>query len=178
MGLAKLNIWVRDETCKVLNLEVEGFDWVDVKSCQGELIKRVYLPLGEAHVEIEVPPGCYILGGNICEMPKFNETIDQTMVIVGCGQELCVNLIVPVVSTCVRRDLAVFIRAARLAGVSVQDLQIATRVMLTAGDISPGEMTEVIGGTVATLHDAKGSTELLKEHKVTLDMIKGLKKAR
>lgn len=178
MGLAKLNIWVRDENCKILKLEVEGGDWVDVRNCRGELVKHVPIPLGEAHVEIEVPPGCYILGGRICEMPKFNEIIDQTMVIVGCNQELCVNLIVPVVSTCVRRDLPVFIRAARLAGVSIQDLQIATHVMLTAGNISPGEMTEVMQGTVTTLHDAKGSTELLKEHKVTLEMIKGLKKAR
>ncbi len=173
--MGKLDIWVRDESCKVVKTKYPGGDYIAVTPCGGKAEIHSFPSTGEAHMVIEVPPGCYILGGQICEMPEYNVAIQRTMVIVGFNQELCVNLVIPVVTTCVRDDLPVFIELARLARVPEQNLRIAAQVMLIAGKISPDAMAEVMQGRITTLKDAKGSPERIKEYQSTLDMIKGLK---
>ena len=61
MGFSKLNIWLRDEKCRHFKIQTDTpqWDWVKIRNCMGEEIKHVVMPMGEAHVAVEVPPGCY-----------------------------------------------------------------------------------------------------------------------
>lgn len=85
MGLGKLNIWVRDVNCNV----IKKAGHLHITDCHKNDVIRPFW-FKEGHTEIEVPPGCYIvtagmIGGNIYT--------DKTMVIVNCGDDACINLV-------------------------------------------------------------------------------------
>ena len=87
---AKLNIWIRDNNCEILKDPVH----LHVYNCRGtHIIEEPGKDLfwfGGGHVEVSVPPGCYLVtaggwGGNFYT--------DIAMVVVRCGDDACVNLI-------------------------------------------------------------------------------------
>lgn len=87
MGKAKLNIWVRDKNCRVIKKPGH----LHIYNCLGEQVFAGWVIL-DGHAEVEIPPGSYIvvagmIGGNIYS--------DKTIVIVRCGDEACVNLVLP-----------------------------------------------------------------------------------
>jgi hypothetical protein len=105
MGMAKLNVWVRDKDfpCK----PDMRWKWsVDVFVCDGTPLKwcgTTYYGAHETwhgHVEIEVPPGCYIVRARTGSKGHHNLFTHATMVIVRCGDTACVNLVPPGVWTC------------------------------------------------------------------------------
>jgi hypothetical protein len=52
---AKLNVWIRDENCRVVVNKTQSpqWDWVEVKNCMQTLVKHVDLQVGEAHAWIK-----------------------------------------------------------------------------------------------------------------------------
>lgn len=172
MGFSRLNIWLRSEECRPFKIQRPGLDYVVVRNCMGDEVKRVDVPVGESHVEVEVPPGCYIAQGHVCE-PGINDYTDKAMVMVGCNQELCVNLIVPKVRTCARRDLNAFVREARLARVQENDIRITAQTILAAGRISLEETVANIQGNIAAIKDVKEASEVVREYQATLKTIRG-----
>jgi len=86
----KLNVYVRSRNC--CKLEPCGYPptRIFVRDCCGNLVATADIPAGQAHAEIEVPPGCYVVDGDdsarCCPML-------ETIAVVGCGQTVCVNLI-------------------------------------------------------------------------------------
>jgi hypothetical protein len=88
MGKAKLNIWARDKNCRI----IKRTGLVRIYTCQEELVITELIQDG--HGEIEIPPGCYIVKAG-CFTGLGNIYTDRTMVIVRCGDEACVNLILP-----------------------------------------------------------------------------------
>ncbi len=105
MGMAKLNIWVRDKDfpCK----PDMRWKWsVDVFVCDGKPLEWCGTKYYGAHtthcghVEIDVPPGCYIVRARTGSKGHHNLFTHMTMVIVGCGETACVNLVPPGVWTC------------------------------------------------------------------------------
>ncbi len=50
------------------------------------------------HIEAEIPPGCYKIWTRVCH--GANEETSLQMVAVRCGEEACVNLLLPTVKTC------------------------------------------------------------------------------
>lgn len=92
---------------------------------------------------------------------------------VGCNQELCVNLIVPKVRTCARRDLNAFVREARLARVQENDIRITAQTILAAGRISLEETVANIQGNIAAIKDVKEASEVVREYQATLKTIRG-----
>jgi len=173
MGLSKLNIWLRDENCRPYKIQTALGDKIWIKNCMGETVEFVPdIPVGTAHVEVEVPPGCYIIQGHVCE-PGVNDFTDKAMVVVGCNQEQCVNLFVPKVRTCVERDLHPFVREARLVGVPDEDIRIAAQTMMAAGRISPREVIADIERRIAAVEDLEGAGEIVKEYHATLDFVRG-----
>jgi hypothetical protein len=100
MGISKLNVWVRnkDFPCK------PDMDWhwsIDVFVCNGEPLEwcgTKYYGAHETehgHVEIKVPPGCYIVRGRTGSKGHHNLFTHATMVIVGCNETACINLVPP-----------------------------------------------------------------------------------
>lgn len=175
MGYAKLNIWLRDEKCRPYKIQTATpGDTISITNCMDGLVEKVVVPVGEAHVEVEVAPGCYIVQGYVCEpQPIGNEFTDKAMVIAGCNQELCVNLIVPTVRTCVKEGLNAFVRAARFVRVPEHEIRIMAKTMLKAGGISKEEMVENIASRAEVVKEIKGAEQIVKDYNATLDVIRG-----
>lgn len=132
------------------------------------------IPVGEAHVEVEVPPGSYMVRGHVCE-PGINDYTDQAIVMAGCNQEICVDLIVAKVKTCVIRDIHPFVREARLAGVPDRDIRIATSTILEAVCVSPEEMAGKTEIKIEAVKDIEEARDVLRDYKATLDILRKTK---
>jgi len=103
---------------------------------------KLPIPKDSANVVTEVPPGCYIVEGQVCEKDRRgyrNGPTDRAIVIVGCGQMECVNLFVPPIIHCVRRDINAILGAARRL-VPEEHLAITARTMLAAGNLREDEI--------------------------------------
>ncbi|TFG74047.1 MAG: hypothetical protein E4H21_11485 [Thermodesulfobacteriales bacterium] len=87
MGNAKLNIWVRDEKCRI----IKRSGHLHIYNCLGEQVFVGWV-INNGHAEVEVPPGCYTV---VAGMVYGNIYSDRAMVIVNCGEHACVNLILP-----------------------------------------------------------------------------------
>lgn len=105
MGTATLNVWVRDKDfpCKP---DMRWVWSVDVFICDGQPLywcgTRYYgaHKTRHGHVEIEVPPGCYIVRARTGSSGHHNLFTHVTMVDVGCDESACVNLVPPGAWTC------------------------------------------------------------------------------
>ena len=162
MSYARLNIWLRDLNCSPKNVwKVE----LVVKTCGGEYLvdfnpdvidklretypdykvqrdardgettiritQSNYIP-GIKHIELEIPPGCYIVRAWVC---WGNLWTDRAMVIVGCGSEACVNLIVPQKQNCIRDVLIPVALAAHELRLPVDRVRLAAEVLMATGEI-------------------------------------------
>ena len=87
MGWAKLNVWIRNEKCQVVHRDAH----LHVDGCCQEQGFGTHVVDG--HAEMEVPPGCYILAAGVYVPDRSNIYTDKTMVIVGCEETACVNLV-------------------------------------------------------------------------------------
>jgi hypothetical protein len=105
MGMAKLNVWVRDKDfpCRP---DMRWIWSVDVFVCDGRPLEWCGTTYYGAHrtrhghVEIELPPGCYIVRARTGSKGHHNLFTHMTMVVVGCGETACVNLVPPGAWTC------------------------------------------------------------------------------
>ncbi|MCK9593150.1 MAG: hypothetical protein M0Q91_14195 [Methanoregula sp.] len=82
---AKMNIWVRDRTCAL----VKGRSHLHIYDCHHRPVLE-YIWFTGGHVEVDVPPGCYLV---VVGTPGGNIYTDLAMVIVRCGDDACVNLV-------------------------------------------------------------------------------------
>lgn len=120
MGLGKLNIWIRYEPDITWSCRVDTVNrwYVTIKDCTGRILEwcgKVYSKVGptkHGHIEIEVPPGCYILsaigyatGSNTFTAPAFVQ--------VRCGETVCVNLLAPIIHNCIWYVIAGLNQAVR-----------------------------------------------------------------
>lgn len=87
MGYGIINVWVRERNdCCVVDMN--GYAWAQ---CCGDREKLIETELRNGHAELKVPPGCYIVDASW--KPGCCGDAKETMVIVGCGETVCVNLI-------------------------------------------------------------------------------------
>jgi hypothetical protein len=118
MSTAKVNIWVTEtgDPCRISNREY----FVYVLHCNGEVLKwcgKTYAfvprPKGQpidrsmqtkcGHLEIEIPPGCYIVGAVVNPSgikPLGNHLTHIAVVRANCGDEICVTLFDPSLHIC------------------------------------------------------------------------------
>jgi len=89
MGMAVLNVWIRDRRCRVVKRAAH----LHIDSCCGEQVlgKEIL----DGHGEVSVPPGCYILRAGMRYPGQSNIYTHDAMVIVTCDAHACVNLILP-----------------------------------------------------------------------------------
>lgn len=186
MGLAKLNVWIRDEQGKVcVNTSVDPrYDWVKIwypDDYPNSLpIKKVNLPKGLAHVEVEIPPGVYIVQGHFCELNQLmpdkthvNEATDRAFVTASCGQEICLNLIVPNFVSCVHAILNPLINVATMVGIKDTHIQLATATLLAAAKIPKENAIKDFEARKVEAHALK-ATEMVKTYDNTLKILKDL----
>jgi hypothetical protein len=84
---AKLNIFVRDRTCALVAKSAH----YHIYDChRRQIIPTTWFSGG--HVEVTVPPGCYQIVVGVYN-PGGNLYTDIAMVIVRCGDDACVNLV-------------------------------------------------------------------------------------
>lgn len=87
MGYGMINVWVRERNdCCVADMN--GFAWAQCCSNPENIIET---ELKSGHAELRVPPGCYIVDASW--QPGCCGDAKETIVIVGCGETACVNLI-------------------------------------------------------------------------------------
>lgn len=115
MGMAKLQIWFTAEgsPCTISERdEHDNLPWeVAIMHCSGKVLNwcgrrfvGVKAPCG--HVEVEVPPGCYVIrGGENMGVDAFggvtgNHLTDHAVVTACCDSETCVTLFAPSLHNC------------------------------------------------------------------------------
>ena len=112
MSTATLNVWItqRGDPCRILNptkpLPNERF--VYVLHCNGDILewcgtKYVGLQTKCGHLEIEIPPGCYIVGAVESTggyLPLGNCLTHIAVIRANCGDHVCVTLFDPSLHVC------------------------------------------------------------------------------
>jgi hypothetical protein len=116
MGLATLQIWFTSEgaPCTISERdEHDNLPWeVAVMHCDGRALKwcgrrYVGIPAPCGHVELKVPPGCYVIrGGENLRVDTHdgvlgNHMTDHAVVTACCDESTCVTLFAPSAHNCV-----------------------------------------------------------------------------
>jgi hypothetical protein len=203
MSYGKLNIWIRDLNCcpkNVWKLELV------VKTCGGEYLvdfnPDVIDKLKEAypgyrvergtrngshpettikitdqnikHLEVEVPPGCYIVRAWVC---SGNLWTDRAMVIVGCGEDACVNLIVPPKENCIKDVVIPVGIAARDMRLQPDKVRIATEVLITTGRIQREALLKELTDLTRELKESKAgdAAKYVEAFEFTAKLVKGIR---
>jgi len=204
MSYARLNIWLRDLNCCPKNVwKVE----LVVKTCGGEYLvdfnTDVINKLAEAypdckvergnrngettiritqsdfvpcikHLELDIPPGCYIVRAWVC---YGNLWTDRAMVIVGCGGEACVNLIVPQKQNCIRDVIIPELVAAHGIRFPVDRVRMATEVLLATGEMKRDALRKELTDLTKELKEskAKEATKYVEALEFAMQIIKGIR---
>lgn len=139
-----------------LRKEYEDYEKVEVKpNYHGETRIRLKPPTGEHinHIEVEVPPGCYVVWTRVCH--GRNEETNKVMVIVGCGGDACVNLLLNAVETCSRELLHPFLVRAVEMRLPRQELELAAKALLAVAKKSKKELVVELGQRLEEVEDRK-----------------------
>jgi hypothetical protein len=164
MSRARLNIWLRYLDCSLitdcwrtdlviktcggkylvdmdptvidqLKTRYPDYEAIMQHDYQGET--RIMLQPGGgrcfSHIEVDVPPGCYVVWTRVCY--GYNEETNKVMVLVGCGDEACVNLLLNDVKTCARELLHPVLERGALVGIQKPDLEAVARVLMQVGEM-------------------------------------------
>jgi len=142
MGLGRLNVWIADvvDPCRISDLT-----WfVNVTDCDGRVVQwcnRRYagIPARCGHVEVELPPGCYIVSAakSFAVAPPFlylNYITHFAMVQVRCDEKACVKLYAPTYHMCWR---FIFLGTQALAQHQAIPREKADRLLAALNDVIP-----------------------------------------
>jgi len=174
MGLAKLNIWVRDTAHPSLPYQSTGHTWLaiiltsDLQSLSYGAVNNGIFALtdsgkagGKVHGQVDVPPGFYIV---FAVATCKNVLTDWAMVQACCNQEACVNLLPKAMTTCV--------------GELLWALQIAQTMQQAYSYSSPSGREiprEVVSKTIAALEELcrhLPEDQIMPKLPITLDKLK------
>jgi hypothetical protein len=200
MGTARLNVWIRDENCKIVMNPTSqpGYDWVEVRYAANpengvdhalnpatlandpNVVAHVPLPYGpkvQAHVDIVIPPGLYLVAGHICT-PNGNANsniyTDKAIVIAKSNEVANVDLIIPDVGTCSHNFYGAFIDAnARLPRpLPEPDVINAVRTMLQISNIPVQAALMPITNAVKSIRTPNVEDPIFKHYNATLNVLK------
>ncbi len=113
------------------------YKYVQAHDYQGE--KRIMLspdgkPGGRSvyHIEVDVPPGCYVVWTRICY--NKNEETNKVMVIVGCGDDACVNLLLDAVETCTNNALHPILDKLQNLGYAKEKIRLVAEGLMAVAE--------------------------------------------
>jgi len=169
MGFAKLNVWVRDLKCELAEKAN-----VTVVDCHGRVIAEAIWD--ELPRELQVPPGCYIVRAHACYYGTGgslkNYHSDRSMVMVRCGEEACVNLVIPEFVNCAKDIVQPLIAQAIELQIHPQIIKEFVGTLGKIARISDEEFINKVDLRINDLKDAK--EEDLKNHVIQLKKLKEL----
>jgi hypothetical protein len=206
MGFGKLNIWIREEDCRLINA------WradLEVKTCLGENLIDIlsdrdlekivddlkemypeaavsvgYRPWYETktiriegkavinHIHVQVPPGCYVV--RVHECGEGNEWSDRIMVVVGCGDELCLNLIVKRAESCAAELIIPLLKIAEEIHLPKDQVQVAIDILRKAGRVPIKNIVENLQARANELKDIEDARDVVNKAKIGLKTIRDL----
>lgn len=206
MSYAKFNIWIRDLNCcpknvwkvdlvvktcggeylvdfnpDVIDKLKEAYPDYDVQRAtrNNETTIRITQPLPHRpqfikHIEVEVPPGCYIVRAWVC---YGNLWTDRVMVIVGCGEEACVNLIVPLRENCIPDVILPVGIAAHEMQLQPDKVRIATEVLMRTGRIQREVLLKELTDLTRELKESKAedAAKYVEAFEFTTKLVKGIR---
>lgn len=189
MGLAHLNVWVRNRNCDLLT-DMWRTDLV-IQACTGTYLvdvwpeiltqlqtrypnytilnhfyqgaQRIMLmpPVGTFfnHIEIDIPPGCYKVWTRCCH--GQNEETSLQLISPRCGEEACVNLLLPTLKICAQAIVHPLIDHIVVQGAfpAVADRLTILKGVMYAGDIGRALLLEQLQYRLSEAV-AKGDTAL------------------
>jgi hypothetical protein len=112
MSVARLNVWVTavGDPCRI---DTDHQWFVHVLHCEGDILewpkgnKYINLPTKDAHLELDIPPGCYMVAatwspGPVSAAPTSlgNHISHLAIVRANCGDHVCVTLFPPTFHWC------------------------------------------------------------------------------
>lgn len=112
------------------------------------------------HVEVDVPPGCYIVWTRVCY--KGNEDTHKVMAVVNCGEECCINLILPTVESCGKEFIYPFMQEAVALKIPADRIALAAKVIMDVAKIKPKDFK-------AQLAERAVEIRVMKDKKITAD---------
>jgi hypothetical protein len=139
-----------------LKKQYEDFEKVEVKPNYHEETRiRLKPPRGEHinHIEVDVPPGCYVVWTRVCH--GRNEETNKVMVIVGCGDDACVNLLLNDVETCSKELLHPFLVRAVEMRLSKQELKVAAKMLMGVAEKPKKELVVELGQRLEEIEGRK-----------------------
>lgn len=204
MGYGTLNIWLRDEDCSLLKAwnvklyiktcsgesltsmlpkpEVEKII-ADLKEMYPDCnvsyeTDRIIIGTASSnkiinHIQLNVPPGCYIVHADVCH--QKNDETDKMMVVVNCGDEVCVNLILKDVESCINGVIGPFVRVAVENRLPRQDVQVAVDMLRTAGRVPVTEIERAFEEKLALFKEYKVPSNVISQAESGLKIIKNLR---
>ncbi len=127
------------------------------------------------HIEVDVPPGCYVVWTRICHTP-YNDESNKVMVVVDCGKEVCVNLLVNRVDTCAKEILGPFARRALELGLPDREVVLVLDHLLKVAGIPRDVFIKNLNLTLQGLEksEAKEALKLVGPTTKILAMVKAL----
>ena len=148
MSTARLNVWVSalGQPCRI---DMAHQWYVHVLHCDGEILnwcnrKFTNLPTNCGHLEVDVPPGCYVVcatwSPGTDAQHLGNHLTHNAIVQVRCGDHACVNLFTPTLHNCGTwfvegvRDAVRLGRVAADVGARAED---AVRAVLAVAPADP-----------------------------------------
>lgn len=184
MSYGKLNIWLRYADCSLITdcwrtdlviktcggeplvdmdptviekLRAKYTDYQEVSVHDYKTERRVKLYPGGGgrvyHIEVDVPPGCYVVWTRICH--RGNEETNKVMVIVGCGGEACVNLLLNAIETCSDELLHPLLARGVEMGLPRGDLQVAAGVLMAVAEKPKRQVLAELGQRLEEAKEAE-----------------------
>jgi hypothetical protein len=125
------------------------------------------------HIEVDVPPGCYVVWTRVCYSPGNDET-NKAMVIVDCSGEACVNLLLDQVETCVKQALYPAAVRAIEKQLPVEEIGIAVKALMEVAEMPKKEFVGELERRIGELRVAKETEaqEYLKASEKILEILK------
>jgi hypothetical protein len=109
------------------------------------------------HVELELPPGCYIVRAWVC---GWNMWSDRAMVIVDCGETACVNLIIPRAKDCIKDVIPPLAVVAQELKLPPAKMNAAFEILMKAGGLEKGAFVKAMAGLAREFKGTKDKEEL------------------
>jgi hypothetical protein len=188
MSYGKLNIWFRGldcgllKTCWMTDLVIKTCDGkylVDMDPNVIEFLKKRYPDINVSvrdyqsyrrinldpvdqrkfnHIEVDAPPGCYVIWTRVCYQSGKNEETNKVMAIVDCGEEVCVNLLLNSVETCAKEILYPF--AIQAINMKLErEVGMAIELLMKVGGVTKEEFTRDLNLALKELKTPGGKKE-------------------
>ncbi len=144
------------------NKNYYGSNRIKIQPKRGGLLKP--------HLELDVPPGCYVVWTRICY--TGNEETNKVIVAVSCGHEACVNLLLNSTETCARELLHPAIALAKELDLPEKEIKIAADLLTRLAKIEPEHLKKDIKNRIAELSEHKAGRPEMKFHLQGLNLLK------